>query len=169
MANRPASSNKYSSAYPYSPYIVLDSERKQVQFNPFRDLARHCQLSSLSPCVSGAESDAHTQENQDSNGKNLGALVPSVIQGLIGLPPASSQATFIDFQNTATRLRGSGPEVTVRWVPGHEDIPGNEAANRLAKLGTKASVDQDDPVAPLAILAYIKKVTKLRPKLSFNI
>ena len=38
----------------------------------------------------------------------------------------------------ATKLAiDKGASVSIHWVPGHTDIPGNEAADRLAKEATK--------------------------------
>ncbi|KAL5592477.1 hypothetical protein FOBRF1_013503 [Fusarium oxysporum] len=55
----------------------------------------------------------------------------SVIAGLLGDAPTSSQDAFLEFQEIA-----QGVAVNVRWAPGHEDIEGNEEADRLAKEGT---------------------------------
>jgi ribonuclease HI len=56
----------------------------------------------------------------------------SVIAGLLGDAPTSSQDAFLEFQEIAQAVA-----VNVRWAPGHEDIEGNEEADRLAKEGTK--------------------------------
>ncbi|RYP42590.1 hypothetical protein DL767_000114 [Monosporascus sp. MG133] len=56
----------------------------------------------------------------------------SVISGLTGNIPISSQDAFIEFQDRMTLAA-----VDVKWVPGHEGIEGNEEADRLAKEGVK--------------------------------
>ena len=61
----------------------------------------------------------------------------SVIQGLLGQAPASSQEAFLDFQQIAERV-----QVQVYWVPRHQDIRGNEQADRLAKAGAKLPDDK---------------------------
>ncbi|CAM1503462.1 Fc.00g082380.m01.CDS01 [Cosmosporella sp. VM-42] len=61
----------------------------------------------------------------------------SVVQGLLGPAPASSQEAFLDFQQISETV-----QVPVRWVPGHQDIRGNEEADRLAKAGAKLPDDK---------------------------
>jgi ribonuclease HI len=58
----------------------------------------------------------------------------SVIWGLRGTPSASSQDAFLEFKNSAEEYPGG---VEVKWVPGHQDIPGNELADQLAKRGAE--------------------------------
>ena len=54
----------------------------------------------------------------------------SVIDGLNGDPTESSQSIFMRFNHIASTHQ---PGVTVRWVPGHCDIEGNEMADKLAE------------------------------------
>ena len=41
-------------------------------------------------------------------------------------------------------LHQAGIEVKIQWSPGHADIPGNEAADRLAKEAAKEAEDMPD-------------------------
>lgn len=50
----------------------------------------------------------------------------------------SSQWAYIDFHNAARGYQHLG-EVDVRWSPGHEGIPGNEIADRLADVGARGA------------------------------
>ena len=59
----------------------------------------------------------------------------SVVKGLLGEAPVSSQREFVEFQHAAMRMAPC--KVLVSWVPGHKDIPGNEIADQLAKRGTE--------------------------------
>ncbi|RYP76455.1 hypothetical protein DL769_003621 [Monosporascus sp. CRB-8-3] len=59
----------------------------------------------------------------------------SVITGLIGGAPLSSQEAFLEFQEIA-KIAG----VNIKCAPGHEGIAGNEEADRLAKEGSKLPV-----------------------------
>ncbi len=56
----------------------------------------------------------------------------SVVDGLNGTPPESSRSIFIRFKDLAG---AHGPGVTVKWIPGHKDIEGNEGSCRQAREG----------------------------------
>ena len=58
-----------------------------------------------------------------------------IVYSVNGTASASSQAAFLKFQRTAEQYRG---KATVKWVPGHCDIQGNELADKLAKEGVEA-------------------------------
>jgi hypothetical protein len=58
----------------------------------------------------------------------------AVVDGLLGVPPASSQHAYIKFGKLAESLLPR--KTTVIWVPRHKDVPGNEIADRLAKEGS---------------------------------
>jgi hypothetical protein len=47
---------------------------------------------------------------------------------------------------TAHDLRAYAVTITVHWVPGHTDIPGNEAADRLAKQATAMPPTRQQPI-----------------------
>ena len=56
----------------------------------------------------------------------------------------------------ATKLAiDKGASVSIHWVPGHTDIPGNEAADRLAKEATKL-----DPKSYETSYAFLKSKIK---------
>ena len=44
---------------------------------------------------------------------------------------------------------GTHHQVTIRWVPGHENIPGNERADELARIGSSATPIGPEPFLPL--------------------
>ncbi len=77
----------------------------------------------------------------------------SVILGLRGDPPTISQEAFLDFQAMAAIY-----DVRVHWVPGHQGIPGNEEADRLAKEGSKLPVPPGQP----ATAAAVKRLARAR-------
>ncbi|KAL7940224.1 hypothetical protein V8C42DRAFT_363610 [Trichoderma barbatum] len=56
----------------------------------------------------------------------------SVVDGILGTTPASSQRAYMGLRNIAQKLL---PGVTTRvaWVPGHKDVLGNETAGKLAR------------------------------------
>ena len=49
-------------------------------------------------------------------------------------PGQASQIRYIEASN---RIVAQGATITINWVPGHEDILGNELADSLAKEATK--------------------------------
>jgi len=64
----------------------------------------------------------------------------SVIMGLMGDAPPSSQEAFLEFQEIAMIAA-----VNIKWAPGHEGIEGNEEADRLAKEGSKLPLRESSP------------------------
>ena len=54
-----------------------------------------------------------------------------------------------DTINTLNRL-GTQHSVTIHWVPGHSDIPGNEAADKLARRGSATMPIGPEPFLPFS-------------------
>ena len=79
---------------------------------------------------------------------------------LIGTPSESSQAVFLEFQSLAT----SHGKVTVRWIPGHADILGNEQADALAKAGCT----KPEPINALPTLAFLRRTARKQPRDAFE-
>ena len=85
----------------------------------------------------------------------------SVVDGLNGNPPESSQAVFLRFQQIAALHE---PGVIVKWIPGHKDIEGNEAADKLAKEG--AMLETGITTAPT--IAWVKRDLRNRNRKDFR-
>ncbi|KAL7922562.1 ribonuclease H-like domain-containing protein, partial [Trichoderma austrokoningii] len=58
----------------------------------------------------------------------------AVVDGILGQTPRSSQSAYMGLRKIARELL-PGTHTKVAWVPGHQDILGNEAADKLAKEG----------------------------------
>lgn len=66
----------------------------------------------------------------------------SVIQGIDGHTPASSQSQFMRLKSMRQELR---IPVETRWCPGHMGITGNEEADQLAKAAIGLQNDEQGP------------------------
>ncbi|PON20241.1 hypothetical protein TGAM01_v210883 [Trichoderma gamsii] len=60
----------------------------------------------------------------------------AVVDGILGLTPASSQGAYMGLRTIAKDLQ-PGIRTRVAWVPGRKDIHGNETADKLAKEGSE--------------------------------
>jgi ribonuclease HI len=79
---------------------------------------------------------------------------------LIGTPSESSQAVFLEFQSIAN----SHGKVSVRWIPGHAGILGNEQADALAKAGCM----KPEPANALPTLAFLRRTARKQPRDAFD-
>ena len=76
----------------------------------------------------------------------------AVVDGILGLTPASTQGVYMGLRKIAKDL--SPNTVTkVAWVPGHKDIYGNEVADKLAKEGSELPT----PPSRIATITHIKR------------
>jgi hypothetical protein len=57
----------------------------------------------------------------------------AAIQGIAALRPTSAHHLWEQIDAAAAKLKQTGMTITVRWVPGHRDVEGNEAADNAAK------------------------------------
>ena len=57
--------------------------------------------------------------------------------------------TVLNTRSAMSDLLNQGNNVTIRWVPGHFDVPGNERADELAKIGSTAPFIGAEPALPL--------------------
>jgi len=85
----------------------------------------------------------------------------SVVDGLNGDAPDTSQNIFLIFQEFA---RAHAPGVTVKWIPGHKDLEGNEAADKLAKAGAMLETG----AATMLTVSWAKRDLKGRQKEEFT-
>lgn len=87
----------------------------------------------------------------------------SVIWGLKGNAFLSSQWAYIRFHELVSELKSKNVEVRIRWCPGHQDIEGNERADRLADQGAKGPVDAD-PRAQGATVSGLRSLLRKASK-----
>ncbi|KID81125.1 ATP-dependent DNA helicase PIF1 [Metarhizium guizhouense ARSEF 977] len=80
---------------------------------------------------------------------------------LQGTPSDSSQDIFLKFQDLAS----AHGNTSVRWIPGHTNIVGNEQADALAKAGCS----QPAPADALPTLAYLRKLARKQPRDAFEV
>ena len=71
------------------------------------------------------------------------------------LHPGPGQQTAILVHNTAHSLSRLGIELHIAWVPGHEDVEGNEIADVLAKEGT-----EKPPAQQKISFAHLRRLVK---------
>ncbi|MGH7965947.1 MAG: ribonuclease H family protein [Candidatus Binatia bacterium] len=79
---------------------------------------------------------------------------------LLGTASDSSQQAFLSFQD----ISATHGNVSVRWVPGHTNIPGNDQADALAKAGCELP----KPADAKPTLAHIRRMAKKRSKEAFQ-
>ena len=70
-------------------------------------------------------------------------------------PPHKSSTLNRTAQSIHNLITDHNIQITLQWIPGHSDIPGNEAADKLAKAGT--TKDQFENPCSMATLRQIVK------------
>jgi len=90
----------------------------------------------------------------DHSGCNIGTVSVMIAKQLLMpliRPPQNLSSVVWDYMLALNRL-GESHELTLVWVPGHQSIPGNEIADRLANLGTLM-----DPEAPVISVPFAQE------------
>ena len=79
-----------------------------------------------------------------------------VVRGLVQHPSLNSQHLFLEFREDTAKL----PSYTVRWVPGHTGVNGNEEADKEAKAGALGEPPED----ALSTLYYVRRTAKAQSR-----
>ncbi|XP_076629123.1 uncharacterized protein LOC143345647 [Colletes latitarsis] len=72
----------------------------------------------------------------------------SVLMAITNANPETKHEVILDIQDTYTDLINNGKQITLAWVPSHQGIKGNEAADTAAKEATALSPNSTDRQVP---------------------
>ncbi|KAF8241651.1 hypothetical protein K440DRAFT_568848, partial [Wilcoxina mikolae CBS 423.85] len=79
----------------------------------------------------------------------------AAIQHFNTFKPGPGHSTSLALSNISNNLHALKTTITVQWVHGHTDVPGNELADKLAKQATL----KKPPTYYHTSLSYLKRVT----------
>ena len=88
----------------------------------------------------------------------------AALHRLTSLRTGPGQSTAILIAQLADQLHHQQSTLTVQWVPGHTDIPGNERADALAKAAT----EMRPPTYYTTTLSYLKRRAKEKMKTDWH-
>ena len=125
-------------------------ESQQVQVGPMDRWSVHvAELIGIFYAISTVFKMAHRQPRPEDRQATATILCDSksALQAIKSVRNKSGQRIVHAIHQAATEVQTAGTALRLQWVPGHCDNPGNDAADRMAKLA--ASPGKSHPFRPL--------------------
>lgn len=125
-------------------------ESQQVQVGPMDRWSVHvAELIGIFHAISTVFKMAHQRSRPEDRQTTATILCDSksALQAIKSVRNKSGQRIVHAIHQTATEVQTAGTALRLQWVPGHCDNPGNDAADRMAKLA--ASPGKSHPFRPL--------------------